>query len=84
MWIPDGVDDMAVRRALLREYNIEIGGGLGEFAGKAWRFGLMGESSRADYVLGVLSALEAILPKLGYEVPYGASVSAASKVLSGA
>lgn len=83
VWIPDGVDDMAVRRALLREHNIEIGGGLGDFAGKAWRFGLMGESSRSDYVLGVLSAMESILPKLGYEVPLGASVSAASKVLSG-
>ena len=42
----------------------------------------MGESSRADYVLLALSALESILPESGYEVAPGAAVSAASKALS--
>lgn len=84
VWIPDGIDDMAVRRTLLREHSIEIGGGLGEFAGKVWRIGLMGESSKAENVLALLAALESILPGVGYEVPQGAGVSAASRSLSGA
>ena len=81
VWIPEGVDDAEVRARLLSEYNIEIGKGLGQFDGKVWRFGLMGESSRADYVLLALSALENILPTVGYEVAPGSAVSAASKSL---
>ena len=83
VWIPEGVDDDTVRHMLLREHSIEIGKGLGEMAGKAWRFGLMGESSRPEYVLAVLSALEGILPRVGYEVANGAAVGAASRVLTG-
>ena len=82
VWIPEGVDDAEVRARLLSEYNIEIGKGLGAFDGKVWRFGLMGESSRADYVLLALSALENILPTLGYEIAPGAAVSAASRALA--
>lgn len=55
--IPAGLDDTAIRRILLNEYSIEIGNGLGEFAGKVWRIGLMGESSNVDYVEMLLSAL---------------------------
>ena len=55
--IPDGVDDAAVRRTLLEEYGIEIGGGLGPFKGKAWRIGLMGASSTRRNVTLVLHAL---------------------------
>ena len=82
VWIPDGVDDAEVRTRLLREFNVEIGKGLGEFDGRVWRFGLMGESSRPDYVLVALSALESILPKVGYEIAPGAAVAAASKALA--
>ena len=82
--IPDGVDDMQVRQRLLRGYGIEIGGGLGELAGKVWRVGLMGESSKAEYVLALLSALESILPEAGYEVPSGVGVAAASDALTDA
>ena len=82
--IPDGIDDMMVRQRLLRGYGIEIGGGLGEFAGKMWRVGLMGESSKAEYVLALLSALETVLPEAGYEVPSGAGVAAASAALTDA
>lgn len=82
VWIPEGIDDDEVRKILLREYNIEIGKGLGQFAGRVWRIGLMGESSKAQYVMAVLSALEEILSRLGYEVPYGAGVAAASRSLS--
>ena len=84
VWIPEGVDDVEVRRILLREHNIEIGRGLGEFARKVWRIGLMGDSSKPEYLLALLGALEEILPRVGCEVPYGAGVGAASKALAGA
>ena len=57
--IPDGVDDAGVRGALLAEQSIELGGGLGKFAGKAWRIGLMGQNAsveRADFIADVLLA----------------------------
>jgi alanine-glyoxylate transaminase/serine-glyoxylate transaminase/serine-pyruvate transaminase len=63
--IPEGVDDLAVRRQLLQEYNIEIAGGLGAFKGKVWRVGLMGYSCRAENVLSLLGALERILRRKG-------------------
>src|SRR5262249_8967630 len=56
--VPDGVDEARVRGRLLSQHGIEIGGGLGPMKGKVWRIGLMGESSRRDSVLSVLSALE--------------------------
>jgi len=80
--IPEGIEDAKVRRTLLNEYEIEIGGGLGEFAGKAWRVGLMGESAREKNVFALLSALETILSKEGYEVAFGASLSAAQRVIA--
>jgi alanine-glyoxylate transaminase/serine-glyoxylate transaminase/serine-pyruvate transaminase len=59
--IPEGADDRAVRARLLDEHGIEIGGGLGEFAGKAWRIGLMGASSTPRHVELCLGALEEAL-----------------------
>ena len=59
--IPTGVDDATVRRRLLDEYDLEIGGGLGEFKGKAWRIGLMGASATAEHVAQCLRALGAVL-----------------------
>jgi alanine-glyoxylate transaminase/serine-glyoxylate transaminase/serine-pyruvate transaminase len=55
------IDDMAVRRRLLEEFNIEIAGGFGPLKGKVWRIGLMGFSSRPENVLLLLSALERLL-----------------------
>ncbi len=80
--VPEGVDDAGLRRRLLTEYNIEIGGGLGQFASKMWRIGLMGESSTSSNVLILLSSLEALLPQFGYEVASGAGVAAASQSLA--
>ena len=80
--IPEGVDDATVRQRLLREHSIEIGKGFGPFDGNVWRIGLMGESSKAEYLLALLSSLEGILPDEGYEVALGAAVSAASRYLS--
>ncbi|WP_017743750.1 aminotransferase class V-fold PLP-dependent enzyme [Scytonema hofmannii] len=55
--IPEGVDGKAIARQLLNEHNIEIGGGLGELAGKVWRVGLMGFNSRQESVDKFLDAL---------------------------
>lgn len=80
--IPEGIDEGKIRRSLLSEYGIEIGGGFGPLAGKIWRIGLMGESSQGSHVLTLLHALEALLSREGYEIPTGASISAAHEVLS--
>ena len=61
--IPTGVDGKAIAWQLLNEYNIEIGGGLGELAGKVWRVGLMGFNSRKESVDQLLAALRQVLPK---------------------
>jgi alanine-glyoxylate transaminase/serine-glyoxylate transaminase/serine-pyruvate transaminase len=59
--IPDGVDELAVRKQLLEEYSIEIGAGLGPLAGKVWRVGLMGASSTPRLIVLLLGALEKAL-----------------------
>jgi alanine-glyoxylate transaminase/serine-glyoxylate transaminase/serine-pyruvate transaminase len=59
-WLPDGADDAGWRSTLLRDYGIEVGGGLGQFAGKAWRIGLMGHSARERSVVSLLGALSAL------------------------
>jgi alanine-glyoxylate transaminase/serine-glyoxylate transaminase/serine-pyruvate transaminase len=61
--LPAGLDDAGIRRRLLREFNIEIAGGFGPLAGKIWRIGLMGYSSRAENVLTLLGALQEVLPR---------------------
>lgn len=76
--IPDGADDKRVRAALLLAFGIEIGGGLGEFAGKAWRVGLMGHASRQRNVMLFLAALETILRAEGVAVGAGALEAAAA------
>ena len=57
MEIPDSVDDVAVRSALLNTFDIEIGAGLGPLAGKIWRIGLMGHTARQENVDRFLHAL---------------------------
>jgi alanine-glyoxylate transaminase/serine-glyoxylate transaminase/serine-pyruvate transaminase len=59
--IPDGVDGKVVARQLLEAHNIEIGGGLGELAGKVWRIGLMGYNSRPESVDLLIDALKQVL-----------------------
>jgi alanine-glyoxylate transaminase/serine-glyoxylate transaminase/serine-pyruvate transaminase len=55
--VPPGTDEAGLRKVLLGEYGIEVGGGLGEFAGVAWRIGLMGHSARERSVTTLLGAL---------------------------
>jgi alanine-glyoxylate transaminase/serine-glyoxylate transaminase/serine-pyruvate transaminase len=59
--LPAGLDDAAVRRQLLEEFNIEVGAGLGDFAGKVWRIGLMGCSCTENHVNMLLAALRRIM-----------------------
>ncbi len=82
VWIPEGIDEAAVRARLLNEFNLEIGAGLGEFAGKVWRIGLMGHSARAENVFLCLSTLEAVLSEAGAKIKVGAALAAAQAVLS--
>ena len=60
--IPEGVDEAAVRTVLLNDYDLEIGAGLGELAGKVWRVGLMGQASIERNVRLFLDAMKAALP----------------------
>jgi alanine-glyoxylate transaminase/serine-glyoxylate transaminase/serine-pyruvate transaminase len=81
--IPEGIDDLTVRRRLLKDWGIEVGGGLGPFKGQVWRIGLMGHSSRRSNVTLVLSALETCLLDLGYRLEPGAALQGADEVYSG-
>jgi alanine-glyoxylate transaminase / serine-glyoxylate transaminase / serine-pyruvate transaminase len=70
--IPEGVNDMKVRNALLTDFGIEIGGGLGNLQGKIWRVGLMGHSSSRKNVFLFLSVLETVLNAEGVKTKTGA------------
>ncbi|GLP95246.1 pyridoxal-phosphate-dependent aminotransferase family protein [Paraferrimonas sedimenticola] len=59
--VPGGVDDAAIRGRLLNEFNLEVGAGLGDLAGKAWRIGLMGYGARSENVALCLQALKQVL-----------------------
>ena len=78
VFVPEGVDDAAVRSALLTRFGIEIGAGLGAYKGKVWRIGLMGFGSRPANVLLFLSALEQLLWEQKYRFIPGASIAAAN------
>jgi len=82
--LPAGVDEAAVRRTMLTNYNIEVGAGLGPLAGKVWRVGLMGASSTPQTLLQFLAACEGALATHGHQVPEGAGVAAASASLRAA
>ncbi len=79
--IPEGIDDATVRRRLLDEFNLEIGAGLGALAGKVWRIGLMGHSSRAENILLCIAALETVLGDMGAPIQTGVALAAAEKSL---
>jgi alanine-glyoxylate transaminase/serine-glyoxylate transaminase/serine-pyruvate transaminase len=80
--IPDGVEDAEVRSRLLNEFNLEIGAGLGALAGKVWRIGLMGHSSRAENILLCVAALEAVLADMGAKINTGVALPAVQKALT--
>jgi alanine-glyoxylate transaminase/serine-glyoxylate transaminase/serine-pyruvate transaminase len=59
--VPEHIIEADLRKRLLNEYNIEIAGGLGELAGKVWRIGLMGYSSRKENITLLLAALKELI-----------------------
>ena len=61
VFLPEGVDDAAGRSSLLNEYGIEVSAGLGPFAGKLWRIGLMGEAAREENADRLVAALTDIV-----------------------
>jgi alanine-glyoxylate transaminase/serine-glyoxylate transaminase/serine-pyruvate transaminase len=75
--IPEGANDLEIRQQLLREFGIEIGGGLGAYKGKIWRVGLMGTASTIGNVLLFLVALEKCMSEQGVKFQAGASSTAA-------
>jgi alanine-glyoxylate transaminase/serine-glyoxylate transaminase/serine-pyruvate transaminase len=80
--VPEGIEEMTIRRALLQEHNIEVGGGIGALQGQVWRIGLMGFSSTTQNVLGLLYALETELVRNGFKAEKGAGVAAAARFLN--
>ena len=80
--IPDGVADAEFRAELLERFNTEIGGGLGDWAGKVWRIGLMGYGSDPKNVYHVLNAFEVLLAERGVQIRPGAAAAAASAVIT--
>lgn len=82
VYIPEGIDDLVVRKRLLNEFNIEIGGGLGRHKGKIWRVGLMGYSCSKENVFLLLAALEVILSSLGHKLEKSAGLAAAASYIN--
>ena len=80
--IPGGIDDAAVRARLLSQYGLEIGAGLGALAGKVWRIGLMGWSSRPQNVLFCISALGTVLNDMGANLDTGAALDRVQQALN--
>jgi alanine-glyoxylate transaminase/serine-glyoxylate transaminase/serine-pyruvate transaminase len=75
--VPEGVEELAIRRGLLQEHEIEVGGGIGALQGQVWRVGLMGYNSTARNVLALLYALGTELTRAGAKVDTEAGVAAA-------
>ena len=81
--IPDGIDDLKLRRYLLEKFKLDIGGGFGRLAGKVWRVGLMGYSSSADNVMFFIPAISRALAVQGYQTDLPAGLDAVLTHLDG-
>jgi (S)-ureidoglycine-glyoxylate aminotransferase len=75
--VPDGVDDVRVRHALLQDFGVEIGAAFGPLQGRIWRIGTLGYSATRQNILLGLAALEAVLRREGWKATAGAGVDAA-------
>ncbi|ATO34389.1 Purine catabolism protein PucG [Dickeya dianthicola] len=82
--IPQGVHGEQVRKLLLEDFAIEIGTSFGPLQGKIWRIGTMGYNARKDCVMQTLTALEAVLNRLGFRSVQGAALQAAWNVYDAA
>jgi alanine-glyoxylate transaminase/serine-glyoxylate transaminase/serine-pyruvate transaminase len=63
--LPPGVDEARARSRLLDDHGIEVGAGLGPWAGRAWRIGLMGESCRPEKLERLLAGIRAVIGDRG-------------------
>ena len=81
--LPDRIDEAMVRTQLLKDYSIEIGGGLGPLKGRVWRIGLMGESCQQAHVITLLRALEEIFTCQGWLTHPGRAAQAAEEIYTG-
>ena len=79
--VPEGIDEAEVRKALLEDYSIEVGAGLGELKGKIWRIGLMGHSCTKTNVIAMLGALEQILQDKGASIKVGKAIETATEAM---
>jgi alanine-glyoxylate transaminase/serine-glyoxylate transaminase/serine-pyruvate transaminase len=59
--VPPSASHDHVKKHFLEDYGIEVGAGLGPLKGQIWRIGLMGHSSRREYVTLVLAAMREIM-----------------------
>ena len=75
--VPEGVDELRVRRRLIEDFDIEIGAAFGPLQGKIWRIGTMGYSAQRQNILLCLGALEHVLRHEGFRTAAGAGVHAA-------
>jgi alanine-glyoxylate transaminase / serine-glyoxylate transaminase / serine-pyruvate transaminase len=77
--VPEGVSDAVTRSLLLDEFNIEIGGGLGDYVGRMWRIGVMGHSAHRSNIMLLLTALEHVLRRQGFH-PTASGAPAAESI----
>jgi len=75
--VPDGIEELKVRKRLMAQRGIEIAGGFGPLAGKVFRIGLMGASSTRENVLLLLEALEEALRAEGFQAAASGKAAAA-------
>jgi len=75
--VPDGIDELRVRRELIQDFGLEIGAAFGPLEGRIWRIGTMGHSAQRRNVLLCLSALERVLARQGWRAAPGAGFDAA-------
>lgn len=74
--VPEGVNEADVRKQLLEQFNLEIGAGLGDLAGKVWRIGLMGHASNPKNVMLCVNALESVLSQYNAHINKGEATQA--------
>lgn len=80
--VPEGVDEAIVRSALLQDFGLEIGAGLGALAGKVWRIGLMGHAANRENVMLCLTALEQTLGSMSAPIERDRAMTAATAIYS--
>ena len=79
--LPERVDGLALLECLRREFNVIVGGGLGEYRGRMVRVSNLGHVDDAG-ILEVVAALEFGLRKAGWGFDPGIGVEAAQHALN--